>query len=71
MEGIGLAHLYPARERGAYAPGHYGYPRAPDLIQRKALRSHMGHQITGATARPFLHLLNPTRRLGRYRGLFG
>ena len=22
----------------------------------------MGHQITGATARPFLHLLNPTRR---------
>ena len=37
----------------------------------KALRGRLGHQITGATARPFLHLLNPTRRprqsVKRYR----
>ena len=44
------------------APGHHGYPRAPDLILGKALRGRLGHQITCATARPFLHLLNPTRR---------
>src|SRR6266436_7890618 len=44
------------------APGHHGYPRAPDLILRKALRGRLGHQITGATARPFLHFLHPTRR---------
>ena len=29
---------------------------------RKALRGRLGHQITGTTARPFLHFLNPTRR---------
>ena len=42
--------------------GHHGYPRAPDLILGEALRGRLGHQITGATARPFLHFLNPTRR---------
>jgi ABC transporter substrate binding protein len=60
MEGIGLAHLYPALAWSVCAPGHHGYPRAPDLILRKALRGRLGHQITGATARPFLHFLNPT-----------
>ena len=45
-----------------FAPGHHGYPHAPDLILGKALKGQLGHQITGATARPFLHLLNPTRR---------
>ena len=71
MEGIGLALLYPAREWSVHALGHHGYPRASDLILRKALRGRLGHQITGATARPFLHLLNPTRRprqsVKRYR----
>src|ERR1019366_7713008 len=62
MEGVGLAHLYPALAWSGYAPGHHGYPRAPDLILRKALRGRLGHQITGATARPFLHFLHPTRR---------
>ena len=62
MEGVGLAHLYPALAWSVCAPGHHGYPRAPDLILRKALRGRLGHQITGATARPFLHLLNSTRR---------
>jgi hypothetical protein len=62
MEGVGLAHLYPALAWSVCAPGHHGYPRAPDLILRKALRGRLGHQITGATARPFLHFLHPTRR---------
>src|ERR1700719_2026283 len=57
MERVGLAHLYPALAWSVCAPGHHGYPRAPDLILRKALRGRLGHQITGATARPFLHLL--------------
>ena len=62
MEGVGLAHLYPALAWSVCAPGHHGYPRAPDLILRKALRGRLGHQITGTTARPFLHFLHPTRR---------
>src|SRR6476620_3238962 len=62
MEGVGLAHLYPALAWSVSAPGHHGYPRAPDLILGKALRGRLGHQITGTTARPFLHFLNPTRR---------
>jgi hypothetical protein len=66
MEGLGLAHLYPALAWSVCVPGHHGYPRAPDLILRKALRGRLGHQITGATARPFLHFLNPTADLGRY-----
>jgi hypothetical protein len=61
MEG-GLALLYPALAWSVCAPGHHGYPRAPDLILGKALNGRLGHQITGTTARPFLHLLNPTRR---------
>ena len=28
----------------------------------RTLRGRLGHQITGTTARPFLHFLNPTRR---------
>src|SRR5262249_57037525 len=35
---IGLALLYTSREWSAFAPGHHGYPRASDLILRKALR---------------------------------
>ena len=62
MEGGGLALLYPALAWSICAPGHHGYPRASDLILRKALRGRWCHQITDATARPFLHLLNPTRR---------
>jgi len=62
LEMIGLALLYPALERSVCAPGHHGYPRTSDLILRKALKGRWCHQITDATARPFLHLLNPTRR---------
>jgi hypothetical protein len=62
METFGLALLYPALEWSGSAPGHHGYPRAPDLILGKALNGRLGHQIAGTTARPFLHLLNPTRR---------
>src|SRR6478752_9821637 len=38
MEGVGRAHLYPALAWSICAPGHHGYPRAPDLILGKALR---------------------------------
>src|ERR1700751_3682441 len=73
MEMIGLALRYPAREWSVCAPGHHGYPRASALILGKALRGRLGHQITDATARPFHHLLNPTRRprqsVERYRSL--
>jgi len=61
MEG-GLALLYPALAWSDCAPGHHGYPRTPDLILGEALKGRWCHQITDATARPFLHLLNPTRR---------
>ena len=44
------------------APGHHGYPRAFGLILRSALEGQMGHQIMNATARPFSHSSNPTRR---------
>jgi hypothetical protein len=36
--------------------------RASVLILRKALKGRLGHQITGATARPLLHPLNLTRK---------
>src|SRR5271169_5315034 len=66
----GLTLLYPALAWSVCAPGHHGYPRAPDLILGEALKGRSCHQITDATARPFLHLLNPTRRLGRYSSVF-
>jgi len=44
------------------APGHHGYPRAFGLILRSALEGPLGHQIMNATARPFSHSSNPTRR---------
>jgi hypothetical protein len=37
LETIGLALLYPALAWSSIAPGHHGYPRAPDLILGKAL----------------------------------
>src|SRR5262245_39888901 len=55
LEVIGLALLYPALERNVCVPGHHGYPRASDLILGKAQRGRSCHQITDATARPFLH----------------
>ena len=36
MEGVGLAHLYPALERNVCVPCHHGYPRALDLIRVSA-----------------------------------
>src|SRR6476619_5104834 len=62
MEGVVLRICILPFHGAFVAPGHYGYPRAPDLILGKALRGRLGHQITGTTARPFLHFLNPTRR---------
>jgi transposase len=62
LEMVGLALLYPALEWSVSAPGHHGYPRTSDLILRKALNGRWCHQITDATARPFLHFFNPTRR---------
>jgi hypothetical protein len=62
LETIGLALLYPALEWSGFGPGHHGYPRASDLIRDKALEGRKYIKITDATVRPFLHLLNPTRR---------
>src|ERR1700741_1111321 len=62
LEAIGLALLYPALDWNVCVPGHHGYPRASDPILGKALKGRSCHQIRDATARPFLHLLNPTRR---------
>ena len=45
-----------------FAPGHHGYPHTSDLIRVKALKGRMCHQITDVSVRPFLHLLNLTRR---------
>jgi hypothetical protein len=52
MEGVGLAHLYPALAWSVCAPGHHGYPRAPDLILGKALRGRLGHQIVNRRGVP-------------------
>ena len=49
-------------EGSVLLPGHHGYPRASDLIRDKALEGRKYIKITDATVRPFLHLLNPTRR---------
>ena len=63
LEMIGLAHLYSAHCWEHFLlPGHHGYPRASDLIRDKALEGRKYIKITDATVRPFLHLLNPTRR---------
>src|ERR1700722_2246826 len=34
----------------------------PISFSERPFRGRLGHQITGTTARPFLHLLNSTRR---------
>src|SRR5246127_1584100 len=69
LEVIGLALLYPALERNVCVPGHHGYPRASDLILGKAQRGRSCHQISDATARPFLHLFISARRPRRERQL--
>ena len=33
MEGVGLAHLYPALAWSVCAPGHHGYPLEADQMQ--------------------------------------
>ncbi len=61
--GIATSHDRPAmRSQPRETPGHHGYPRTSDLIRVEALEGRMCHQITDAAVRPFLHLLNPTRR---------
>src|SRR4029453_11537070 len=69
LEVIGLALLYPALERNVCVPGHHGYPRASGLILGKAQRGRSCHQITDATARPFVHLFIPARRPRRSRSI--
>jgi hypothetical protein len=53
--GVGLAHLYPALAWSVCAPGHHGYPRAPDLILGKAPKRPLGspdHGYDGETVSP-------------------
>jgi hypothetical protein len=57
---IGLALLYPPRKGAFVLLTILDIRRACDLIFGKALRGRLGHQITDATARPLLNLLNLT-----------
>src|SRR6476661_10865613 len=55
MEGVGLAHLYPALAWSVCVPGHHGYPRAPDLILGKGPERPLGspdHGYDGETVSP-------------------
>ena len=56
MEGVVLRICIRPLHGAFVAPGHYGYPRAPDLILGKALRGRLGHQdhgYDGETVSPF------------------
>src|ERR1700747_1757528 len=61
LEVIGLALLYPALDRNVVFLAIMDI-RASGLILGKAQRGRSCHQITDATARPFLHLFIPARR---------
>ena len=61
LEAIGLALLYPALEWNVVFLAIMDI-RARPISFSKALKGRSCHQIRDATARPFLHLLNPTRR---------
>jgi hypothetical protein len=62
--GIGLAHLYPAVKRAFVCswPLWISAHIRSHSLQDPGREDRMGHQITDATVRPFLYLLNPTRR---------
>src|ERR1700680_3886746 len=65
MEGVGLAHLYPALAWSVCAPGHHGYPRAPDL--EKGPERPLGspdHVCDGETVSPSPQI--QLADLGRY-----
>ena len=47
---------------GACAPGHHGLSARVRSHSRLGPEGQTGHLITNALARPFLHLLFPTRR---------
>src|SRR5207244_9533457 len=49
--------------RGAFAPGHHGYPRASRLTSGKTSKGHHGTQplgCAGQTVRPSLHSISQT-----------
>jgi hypothetical protein len=54
-EMIGLALLYPARERNCCTPGHHGYSRALDLIRVSAPKGPPDHERAGETFSPSPH----------------
>src|ERR1700747_3498223 len=58
---IGLALLYPARTELLRSLPSWISPRARSHSPLGP-EGHKGHLITNALARPFLHLLNSTRR---------
>ncbi len=50
-------------QRGAFAPGHHGYPRASRLTSGQTLEGHVGIQslgCVGQTVRPSLHSISQT-----------
>jgi hypothetical protein len=61
LEMIGLALLYPALEERLCSWPPWISARARSH-SRLGPEGHKGHLITNALARPFLHLLIPTRR---------
>src|SRR6516162_4100796 len=59
---IGLALLYPAREQNCCRSWPSWISASARSHSRLGPEGHMGHLITNALAKPFLHLLIPTRR---------
>src|SRR6266853_6603799 len=64
----GLASMYPVSDWSCFAPDHYGYQRACDLISGQASTGHSRHQCSHAPGRPILHLFLSSRRPRRVKG---
>jgi hypothetical protein len=64
----GLASMYPVSDWSCFAPDHYGYQRAFDLISGQASTGHSDRQCSHAPGRPMLHLLS-SRRPRRVKGV--
>jgi hypothetical protein len=58
----GLAPMYPVFDWSCFAPDHYGYQRACDLIVGQTSMGQLGHQCSHAPGRPILHLFSSSRR---------
>src|SRR6266702_2136150 len=66
---VGLASMYPVFDWSCFAPDHYGYQRACDLIVGQTSMGQLGHQCSHAPGRPILNLFSSSRRPRRVKGL--